>query len=402
MRHAERDALAIAHVDCDAFYAAVEKRDDPSLRDKPVIVGGGARGVVLTCCYIARTFGVRSAMPMFQALKACPQATIVRPDMAKYARVGREVRARMHALTPLVQPLSIDEAFLDLSGTQALHGASPALTLARFAAEVERDIGITVSIGLSYCKFLAKLASDLEKPRGFTMIGRAEAVEFLADKPVGLIWGVGRVAQERLARDGYRTIGDLQRAGERALRERLGAEGGRLFALANGIDARAVAVERETKSISAETTLGRDAGDAATLAPVLYALCEKVADRLKREPCAARGVTLKLKTADFQLRTRARGGLAPTQLASRLFEPARALLARELDGTLYRLIGIGVSDFAPAEDADRGDLVDVGVAREKAASTAIDALRAKFGRDAIERGITFAKAPRTRRSDPTG
>ena len=180
VRHPELAHLAIAHVDCDAFYAAIEKRDNPALRDKPLIVGGGHRGVVATACYIARTYGVRSAMPMFEARRLCPHAEVVRPDMAKYAAAGREVRARMLDLTPLVEPLSIDEAFLDLSGTARLHGLAPAKTLARFAKRVEAEIGITVSIGLSHNKFLAKVASDLDKPRGFSVLGAGEAAAFLA------------------------------------------------------------------------------------------------------------------------------------------------------------------------------------------------------------------------------
>src|SRR5215831_977378 len=199
-RHQELASLAIAHVDCDAFYATIEKRDDPSLADKPVIVGGRQRGVVLTACYVARTFGVRSAMPMFEARRLCPTAAVVRPDMEKYARVGRDVRRLMVDLTPLVEPVSIDEAFMDLAGTERLHGTSPAKALAGFASRVERELGITVSIGLSCNKFLAKIASDLDKPRGFAVLGRAEAAGFLATKPVSLIFGVGKMAQQRLAR----------------------------------------------------------------------------------------------------------------------------------------------------------------------------------------------------------
>src|SRR5262252_3133990 len=254
LRHAEIDALAIAHVDCDAFYATIEKRDDPSLADKPVIVGGRQRGVVLTACYVARTFGVRSAMPMFEARRLCPHAAVVRPDREKYARVGREARALMLKLTPLVEPVSIDEAFMDLAGTARLHGMSPARALAGFAGEVERSLGITVSIGLASNKFLAKIASDLDKPRGFAVLGRREAAAFLAPKPVSLIFGVGKMAQQRLARDGLRTIGDLHRAGEIELTRRYGGEGARLFRLARGIDDRPVRAERESKSISAETT----------------------------------------------------------------------------------------------------------------------------------------------------
>jgi DNA polymerase-4 len=388
------ETLGIAHVDCDAFYAAVEKRDDPALRDRPLIVGGGRRGVVSTCCYIARTYGVRSAMPMFKARALCPDAVVIRPDMAKYAKVGRDVRERMRALTPLVEPLSIDEAFLDLSGTQALHRASPAAVLARFCAEVEAEVGITVSIGLSYCKFLAKVASDLDKPRGFAVIGRAEAAEFLRDKPVGLIWGIGRVAQERLAADGLRRIGDITARGEAALLRAHGAEGGRLWRLAQGIDPRPVSPERETKSVSAETTFETDMATAEELLPVLYRLCERVAGRLKAADLAGASVTLKLKTGDFKLRTRSRSGLAPTQLASRLFAAARELLAGEVDGTAFRLIGIGAGDLRPGAEADHGDLLDATLAREKLTAAAIDTLRDRFGPAAVTRGIALPRPGR--------
>lgn len=392
--HRELDALAIAHIDCDAFYAAVEKRDDASLRDKAIIVGGSRRGVVLTACYNARIFGVRSAMPMFKALKLCPHATIVKPDMAKYSRVGRQVRAMMSDLTPLVQAVSIDEAFLDLGGTSAVHGAPPAVTLARFAARVEHEVGISVSIGLSDCKFLAKLASDLDKPRGFTVIGRGEASAFLRPRPVGAIWGVGEVTQRRLAARGFATIGDIQDCSEKEFARRIGSEGSGLWWLAHGIDKRPVSTGREAKSISSETTFGEDLADADDLLPILYHLCEKVALRLGQAELAAGGVVLKLKTRDFQLRTRSRSPIAPTQLAARLFEVARALLAPEIDGTRYRLIGIGAADLKPAAEADHADLLDARLPREKATARAIDAVREKFGSDALVRGITLGRAGR--------
>ncbi len=287
LRHGDLDALAIAHVDCDAFYATIEKRDDPSLSDKPVIVGGRQRGVVLTACYVARTFGVRSAMPMFEARRLCPHASVVRPDMEKYARVGRQVRELMFKLTPLVEPVSIDEAFMDLSGTARLHGMSPAKALASFAGEVETSLGITVSIGLSCNKFLAKIASDLDKPRGFAVLGGTEAAAFLAPKPVTLIFGVGKMSQQRLARDGLRTIGDLQRASESELRRRYGVEGARLARLARGLDDRPVRAEREAKSISAETTFDRDIADFRPLELRLWRLAEKVSARLKTPPISA-------------------------------------------------------------------------------------------------------------------
>ncbi|WP_246164403.1 DNA polymerase IV [Blastochloris sulfoviridis] len=389
LRHPELDALAIAHVDCDAFYASVEKRDNPALADRPVIIGGGRRGVVATACYIARTYGVKSAMPMFKALKLCPDAAVVRPDMAKYARVGREVRARMLALTPLVEPLSIDEAFLDLHGTETLHGMSPARVLAGFAAAVEREVGITVSVGLAPNKFLAKIASDLDKPRGFSVIGSAEAQRFLAAKPVSIIWGVGKVAAERFAADGFRLVGDLAAADATDLARLYGAEGLRLSRLAHGRDDRPVVAEHETKSISAETTFEADIADRDELEPVLWRLSEKVAARLKAAGFGGHTVTLKLKSADFRLRTRARTLPHPTRLAHRIFDAGRDLLAREADGTRFRLIGIGVSELSDIAEADPADLVDVSGPRTAAMEAAVDTLRAKFGAGAVERGIVF-------------
>ncbi len=394
--HAELETLSVAHIDCDAFYAAVEKRDDPSLRDKAVIVGGSRRGVVLTACYNARIHGVRSAMPMFQALKLCPHATIVRPNMAEYAATGRKIRAMMGELTPLVQPVSIDEAFLDLGGTQALHDAAPAVTLARFAARIEREIGITVSVGLSHNKFLAKLASDADKPRGFTVIGRADAVAVLRPRPVGAIWGVGSVSQGRLAALGFSTIGDIQDCTAAEFGRRIGSEGSSLWRLAHGLDDRPVRSERDTKSVSAETTFTADLAEADELEPILFHLCEKVALRLATGDIAAGGVVLKLKTRDFRLRTRSRSPIPATQLATRLFDIGRGLLAPEIDGTRFRLIGLGASDLRPAADADQADLLDAALPRQKAAAKAIDAVRAKFGSDALMRGITMGRQPKRR------
>jgi DNA polymerase-4 len=386
LRHREIETLAIAHVDCDAFYATIEKRDDPSLADKPVIVGGRQRGVVLTACYVARTFGVKSAMPMFEARRLCPHAAVVRPDMEKYARVGREVRALMLKLTPLVEPVSIDEAFMDLSGTARLHAMIPAKALASFADEVETSLGITVSIGLSCNKFLAKIASDLDKPRGFAVLGGGEAAQFLAPKPVTLIFGVGKVAQQRLARDGVRTIGDLQRTDQVELMRRYGAEGARLARLARGLDDRPVKADREAKSISAETTFDRDLAEFRPLELRLWRLTEKVSARLKANTLAGSTVTLKLKTADFQIRTRASSLGHPTQLAARIFAAGRELLARETDGTLFRLIGIGVSALSDADGADFADLID---RRTAEAEQAIDRLREKFGDEAVIKGLAF-------------
>jgi DNA polymerase IV len=392
LRHAELTELTIAHIDCDAFYAAVEKRDNPELADKPVIIGGGRRGVVSTACYIARTYGVRSAMPMFKALDACPHAVVIRPDMEKYKIAGRAVRQMMLALTPLVEPISIDEAFLDLTGTQRLHGAPPAEVLARLARDVVKEVGITVSVGLSHNKFLAKVASDLDKPKGFSVIGKAETLDFLGPKPVGLIWGVGKSMQERLAQDGIRTIADLRQHEESGLFRRHGTEGSRLFRLARGIDTRRVQPERETKSVSAETTFDQDIRDMETLVPILWELAEKVHRRLKAQDLAGATVTLKLKTADFRLITRSRTGGEATQLAKRIFDQARELLMPEARGrTAYRLIGVGVTGLTAASEADRGDLLDEHLKRDVATETAMDAIRAKFGNKAVIRGTAISR-----------
>src|SRR5476649_2222569 len=299
-RHHALPSLTLAHIDCDAFYATVEKRDNPDIADKPVIIGGGKRGVVSAACYISRTFGIRSAMPMFKALALCPHATVIRPDMAKYVRVGREVRHAMQALTPLVEPLSIDEAFLDLGGTQRVHGMIPAKVLARFAREVERGIGITVSVGLSCNKFLAKIASDLDKPRGFAALDQEQARALLKDKPVGFIFGVGPATQEKLSQRGFRIIADLQRADETDLMKQFATEGRRLWRLARGIDDRSVVPDRGAKTISSETTFETDIRDFATLEKTLWRLSEKVSSRLKAGDLAGSTITLKLKTADFR------------------------------------------------------------------------------------------------------
>lgn len=392
--HAELTGLAIAHVDCDAFFAAVEKRDDPRLRDVPVIVGGGRRGVVSTCCYLARIHGVRSAMPMFQALKACPDAVVVRPDFGKYVAVGRAVRARMAALTPLVQPLSIDEAFLDLAGTERLHGAPAAVVMARFAAAVEREVGITVSVGLAPNKFLAKFASDHEKPRGFTVVGRGDAEARLAGEPVTRLPGVGPAAARRLAAAGITRVAELQAAPLDLLMRRFGETGRRLKALAHGIDARPVDPAGERKSVSAEETFDADLSDRQMLLAILRHLSEKVSTRLKAAGLAGRTVTLKLKTPDFRTHSRARQLGAPTALAHRIFATGKALLGDEADGRRFRLIGIGVSQLGDLPDADPADAFDPDLARLGRAERAIDAVRARFGDDAVMVGLALSRPGR--------
>ncbi len=401
VRHPELYKLSLAHVDCDAFYASVEKRDNPDIRDKPVIIGGGTRGVVSTACYIARIHGVRSAMPMFKALEACPQAVVIKPNMEKYSQVGREVRQLMRELTPLVEPISIDEAFLDLGGTERLHRAPAAMVLARFAKRVETEIGITISVGLSYCKYLAKVASDLEKPRGFSVIGEMEALDFLRDKPVSMIWGVGKSFNAKLESDGIRTIGQLQTMDEGTLMKAYGTMGQRLFRLSRGQDSRKVEPEHDMKSVSAETTFNKDLSQATDLIPVLRALSEKVSQRLKAGDIAGRTVILKLKTQDFKLRTRNRQLADPTQLADRIFRTGLQLLDKELDGTKFRLLGIGVSELSSDERADPPDLVDTQATKRAVAESAIDRLRDKFGRNAVETGYTFSKGNLARPQTPS-
>jgi len=396
--HAELETLSIAHVDCDAFYASIEKRDDPSLKDKPLIVGGGVRGVVSTCCYIARQYGVRSAMPMFTARKLCPDAVVLKPDMAKYVAVSRQVRALMDQLTPLVEPLSIDEAFLDLNGTAALHRATPAEVMARFARQVERELGITVSVGLSHNKFLAKTASDLDKPRGFAVIGKAETLSFLAAQPVDLIYGVGRVFAETLRRDGYETIGQLQAAAPEDLMRRYGETGARLARLARGEDSRLVSPDGEMKTISSETTFNADLSDFEALSTELLALSERLSERVKAKGLVGDTVTLKLKSTGFRLRTRARQLAIPTQLAGVLYEIGADLLAREVDGTAFRLIGIGLSGLAAVDGPDPADLIEPAIARKAAAERAMDRVRTRFGKDAVIRGKLYE---RTRARSPS-
>ena len=389
VHHDELFDLAIGHLDCDAFYASIEKRDRPELADKPVIVGGRHRGVVAAACYTARPYGVRSAMPMHRALKLCPEAVVIKPDMAKYAAVGREVRTMMQALTPLVEPLSIDEAFMDLSGTQSLHQGAPAETLAALAREIENKLALTVSIGLSYNKFLAKIASDLDKPRGFAAIGRVEARRFLADKPVTLLWGVGEAMQRRLARDGITLIGDLARLPEDELVTRYGKIGRRLHSFARGEDDRAVDPDRETKSISSEITLDVDLADFDELRPILWRLSEKVSRRLRRAELAGAGVTLKLKTAEFRLITRSRRLAQPSQFAEVLFRAAEPLLQRETDGRAFRLIGIGAHGLSDENEVAQADLFQGEATGDSKIESTLHRLQERFGEEAVIKGRGF-------------
>ncbi len=386
-RHDELFDLTIAHMDCDAFYASVEKRDNPELVDKPVIIGGGRRGVVSTACYIARIRGVHSAMPMFQALKLCPDAVVVKPRMSVYVDASRAIRAMMDELTPVVEPLSLDEAFMDLSGTEKLHGAPPAVMLAKLTKRMREEVGLTGSIGLSHNKFLAKVASDLDKPRGFSVIGQAETDAFLNDKPVRMIWGVGAAGQESLEKAGIRTFNDLLRWDQRDLSDRFGSLGFRLWHLARGQDKRRVSANAPVKSISKETTFYEDTGNTDILDGHLWRLSEQVADRAKAKRKAGRVVVLKLKRANFTLISRRLSLRDATQMADTIYQTARGLFDQVGDQGPYRLIGVGIADLVEESAADlSGDLLDPKAAQRRTAERATDAIRARFGPDAIVKG----------------
>ncbi|WP_316015422.1 DNA polymerase IV [Roseobacter sp. HKCCA0434] len=386
-RHDELYDLSVAHMDCDAFYASVEKRDHPHLAEQPVIVGGGKRGVVSTCCYIARIRGVRSAMPMYKALELCPEAVVVPGRMDVYVEVSRSIRAMMEELTPAIQPISLDEAFLDLTGTRRLHGAPPALLLARLAKRIEEELGITISVGLSHNKFLAKVASDLDKPRGFSVIGRAETLDFLATQPVGVIWGVGAAMRARLERDGIRTITDVRRYAEDDMMRKYGGMGRHVWRLAHGLDSRKVSAREPVKSISNERTFNEDIGDVDLLDGHLWRLSEKVADRAKAKELTGAVVNLKLKTKDFRTLSRQTRLGEATQLADVIYATARPLMERELGKGPFRLIGVGISHLEPYGGADPApDLLDPSAPRRRAAERASDAIRNRFGTDAILKG----------------
>ena len=357
LAHPELSALGIAHIDCDAFYASVEKRDRPAIRHQPLIVGHpGGRGVVTTACYIARTFGIRSAMPMFKALELCPHAVVIAPQMAKYKAVSAEIRTIMLAATSVIEPVSLDEAYLDLTDEWRTEAPPAAEALATIANRVEREVGITVSVGLSANKFLAKLASELQKPRGFSVIGAAEAKAFLAPLSVRKIHGVGEATARRLEASGAHTIGDLQTMTEMQLTTQYGRFGRRLASYAQGEDERVVTPARPTKSISAETTFARDTSNRVDLLATLAPLCDRVAAALQRQALAGGTVVVKMKTGDFRLLSRNRRLAVPTQKAATLFEQASLLVEKEADGRLFRLLGVGVDDLRPATEADPPDL----------------------------------------------
>ena len=385
--HPELLTLNIAHMDCDSFYASVEKRDYPELIDKPVIIGGGRRGVVSTACYIARIRGVHSAMPMYRALKLCPDAVIIKPRMKLYAEVSLEIRKMMLELTPAVEPISLDEAFLDLGGTQRLHKKPPAVLLAELTNRIKNELGLTGSIGLSHNKFLAKVASDLNKPNGFSIIGKQETEKFLFNQPVNILWGVGAGTKEKLGAMGIRTLSDLLRWEESDFVRKFGTSGKRLKALASGKDNRRVMAERLIKSISNETTFGQDILKHEILIGHLWRMCEKVSDRAKSREIAGKVGVIKLKTDKHRLITRRLTFKEPTNMADRLFNALEPLLKSEIKEVKFRLLGVTLTDLCDQKYADlTGDLIDPNAQNREKAELATDKIRRKFGVNAIIKG----------------
>ncbi len=385
--------LSVAHVDCDAFYASIEKRDNPAIAGKPVIVGGGKRGVVSTCCYIARTFGVRSAMPMYKALKACPNAVVVSGRMDVYVTEGKKIREMMRALTPLVEPVSIDEAYLDLTGTEKLHHAPPAVSLMKLQKQVEKELNLTISVGLSGNKFLAKISSEEDKPRGFFALSPEEAPEFLAPRSLRIIGGVGPALEKRLNMEGYQTVRDLQRVDPKVLMKTFGDTGWWLHNCAFGRHTRKITTDSERKSVSSETTFFEDVKELAALEDHLWRLSQRTADRAKASGVDGKVVTLKLKSAAFKTITRRVSLSSPTQLAQVIFRTAKPMLAKEVNGTSFRLIGVGVSDLTPAA-SDGLDLADPQALKRAQAERAADKARAKFGAAVVTTGRGARKKPK--------
>ncbi|AQS85544.1 MAG: DNA polymerase IV [Acetobacter aceti] len=389
--HPELSSLSIAHVDCDAFFASVEKQRHPELKGKPLLVGGtGDRGVVSTACYIARLHGPHSAMPMRRARELCPDAVILPPDMATYRIVAERIRTMMRELTPLVEVKSIDEAVLDLSGTRELHGAPPCVVVARLALRVEKELGVTISIGLATNTLMAKLAAGVDKPRGFGVIG-SEAREWLADKPVRLLPGIGKAQEEALQKLGLARLGTLAALTIEEAFRRLGSRGPELVERARGQSFRKVTPFHPVKSVSTEVTFAQDIGDIPRLERELWDVCEQLALRLKRKKVSTQGISLKLRTASFQTRTRAIQLHTPTVLPDRLFQAARYLLMKEAGTTAFRLIGIYSKNLKPLQEADPPNLTDIHNINSVAMQEAIDTLRLKFGRNIIQRGRSLNK-----------
>lgn len=381
--HKDLESLNIAHIDCDAFYAAIHKREDNALLDKPVIVGGGNRGVVATACYIARGYGIKSAMPMFRALKLCPDAIVIKPNMDLYSTAARKIREMMFALTPLVEPVSIDEAYLDLSGTERLHGKKPAQLVAELAKDIENQIGISVSIGLSVNKFLAKTASDMDKPRGFYALSQSDVQTILWPRKIGFLHGVGPQSVKKLNMTGYDTIEDIAKADPQKLFLTFGDFGNRIYKMAHGNDSRKLDTNSKRKSISSETTLFEDLDGKEALYPILKNLAERVAKSARKKNIAGITVSLKLKTASFRNINRQVTLNEPTQTARAMLNAIVPVFEREMGKGPYRLIGIGLNDLVSPENADLGDLINTKAQKHASLERALDKISDKFGNTAI-------------------
>ncbi|MEM7072808.1 MAG: DNA polymerase IV [Pseudomonadota bacterium] len=358
--HPELTRLSIGHIDCDSFFAAVEKRDRPELLHRPVLIGGRHRGVVAAACYIARIYGVHSAMPMFEAERLCPDAVILPPDLVKYRKVGHMIRTLMQASARAVEPLSIDEAYVEFDKTRPGRPA-PCQILAALIRRIESETGIHASVGLSYNKMLAKLASDLDKPRGFSVIGQAGAKAFLAPMPVTKLWGVGPAMAGRLKRMGIDTIGQIQPMQPQILRQIFGQSGQRISEFANAKDTRKVAINPgRSKTVSVEQTFDRDLDGRDALAKAIDAMVHQLVRRVQRSNLAGRALTLKLRDHTFQIYTRTRHFADPTLDEAKIRQMGNLLLDQAYHpARRYRLVGLGFSDLEPIDQADPPNLLDM-------------------------------------------
>ncbi|QEG40605.1 DNA polymerase IV [Roseimaritima ulvae] len=340
----------ILHVDMDAFYASIEQRDRPELRGLPVVVGGSrdGRGVVAAASYEARRFGIHSAMPGKRAAQLCPDAVFVKTDMAKYAAVGRQVRAIFHAYTPLVQPLSLDEAFLDVSGSQALFGDAAAIGR-QIQQQIADDLNLVASVGIAPLKFVAKIASDLQKPSGFVVVAADQVQPFLDPLPISRLWGVGRVGQQKLQTIGIQRIADLRVCSQIDLERRFGRWGTHLWKLANGIDERRVVPDHQAKQIGHERTFWEDLDDESMLRSAVSSLVEQVCLRLRHANHTASSVGLKYRRHDFRTFTRSRA-IPATDSTQAILQHVLELLAemRSREPAKVRLVGVSLSQFKPA------------------------------------------------------
>jgi DNA polymerase IV len=383
---------SIVHVDMDAFYASVEQRDRPELRGRPVIVGADpkGRGVVSACSYEARVFGVSSAMPISKAARLCPDGVFLPVDMGKYVGASRQIMAILGDFSPLVEPVSVDEAFVDLTGTASLFGPAPE-AVREIKRRIHAETGLTASAGLAANKFIAKVASDLRKPDGLVVVEEGGEAEFLAPLPITRLWGVGKATAKDLAALGIATIGQLQRLPRATLVARLGDHGAGLHDLAFGRDARAVEPWTAPKSMGAETTFERDTSDRARLDTTLRSQAERVARELRAEHLSAARVTLKLRFADFRTLTRSHTS-DPTQDGLELYRRVAILLAREKLAQPVRLIGVSASALTAEQIGQLGLLEDNAVRRERLAR-ALDRITGRFGADAI-RPAVLVRRPR--------